>query len=196
MINNKNILRALLIGFGVFSPIAAVACQDWNTIEFFDVATPEQIYSCIESGMDVNARDGEGITPLHYASAYNENSEIVLILIDLGALVNARDLEGFTPLHAAAAFNDNLEVLLVLISEGADINAQAQQAYTPLHAAAEWSDNPDIIVSLLRAGANGAIRTIGTLRSESDLTPFDMIGEDSPLYRTQAYWMLNDARYP
>lgn len=48
-------------------------------------------------GADVNARSGDGFTPLHFAL----NREVAEVLITKGADVNARSYSDITPLKAA-----------------------------------------------------------------------------------------------
>jgi ankyrin repeat protein len=49
---------------------------------------------------DINTRDSEMSTPLHWACFCNSH-KIINFLISLGADVNARDVKGETPLHIA-----------------------------------------------------------------------------------------------
>ena len=54
----------------------------------------------LDKGSDVNAKDMNGMTPLHRA-AHEGYKEIVKLLIDKGTDVNAKDKEGDTPLDWA-----------------------------------------------------------------------------------------------
>ena len=57
---------------------------DWNTSEFFERATAEDVAHCLESGADVQARDKYGYSPLHFA-ARRSSLEVVAALIAAGA---------------------------------------------------------------------------------------------------------------
>ena len=59
----------------------------------------------LDKGSDVNAKDEDGVTPLHYAAEGGYN-EIVELLIDKGANVNAKDENGATPLDLAIQFKE------------------------------------------------------------------------------------------
>ncbi|MDD2684339.1 MAG: ankyrin repeat domain-containing protein, partial [Candidatus Cloacimonetes bacterium] len=64
---------------------------------------------------DVNARDNEGITALMYAAWYNDDPEVVKVLIAAGADINATNNYLFTPLMYSAWLNDNPDVTKALI---------------------------------------------------------------------------------
>ena len=64
--------------------------------------------------VDVFARDGDRLTPLHFAARYNLNLEVFALLVDNGADIEAKDVNSRTPLHHAARHNENTEVLAFL----------------------------------------------------------------------------------
>ena len=70
----------------------------------------------------VEARDGQGLTLLHYA-AYGQSPDLVEFLIDKGAKPDAADPDGDTPLHIAA-MSDRTEVAAALLKRGAAVEAR------------------------------------------------------------------------
>ncbi|MBC7862454.1 MAG: ankyrin repeat domain-containing protein [Bacteroidia bacterium] len=77
----------------------------------------ELINFLIEKGAEVNAKNDEGITPLHIV-LYPEIAEI---LIKKGALVNCISDNGNTPLHSMAENGDeSLDEVKILLKNGAD----------------------------------------------------------------------------
>ena len=90
-------------------------------------ANPDVIRQLIELGVDVNAKDRCGWTPLHFAArtkcpAADQNRFIACIklMIDAGADVNAKDDEGVTPLHRSVfTYPWNLELMEVFFAAGA-----------------------------------------------------------------------------
>jgi ankyrin repeat protein len=76
----------------------------------------------LAAGVNVNAKDILGETPLHRA-AFEGHKEIVQLLIAKAADVNAKDKYGGTPLFYAAT-GGHKEIAELLITAGADVNAK------------------------------------------------------------------------
>ena len=97
----------------------------------------EKVRALIDAGADVNVRDRNNATPLHYTSRHSRNPEIIKLLIEKGADINAKIKSGAAPLHEAASYM-NLEATKVLIEAGADVYIGSEQGGikgTPLYSA-------------------------------------------------------------
>ena len=55
------------------------------------------IGALVAAGAEVNARDGDDLTPLHVATMVLASPTIIEALLDAGADATARDAEGKTP---------------------------------------------------------------------------------------------------
>ena len=73
---------------------------DIDIHEAVETGNIEAVKQAIAGGADVNAKDGDGGTPLHMAAA-NGHKEIAELLIVKGADVNAKAVVGSTPLDFA-----------------------------------------------------------------------------------------------
>jgi ankyrin repeat protein len=100
-----------------------------------------------EKGTDVNARDENGMTPLHY-TATNGETDLAELLISRRADVNIRDDEGNTPLHWAVQ-NSFTAIAEMLLENGADPNIMNDEGKTALDIAEEI-DSTDMINLLSR----------------------------------------------
>ena len=85
----------------------------------------------VEHGVNVNARDGADMTPLHYAAKGNV-FKTVKLLVEHGADVNAQDGNGMTPLHYAA-MGKVFKTVKLLVDHGANVNARDGEGNTALH---------------------------------------------------------------
>ena len=61
-------------------------------------------------GADIDARDNNGGTPLHWAAVWNASPAVATLLLDHGASIEARDDAGWTPLHVVVERNAELAV--------------------------------------------------------------------------------------
>ena len=134
----------------------------------------EAVKQHLIDGVDVNAGDADGVTPLHSA-AINGHKEIAELLIANGADVNAKDDKfGMTPLHPAA-LNGHKEIAELLIAKGADVNAKDDKfGMTPLHAAA--SDGRKETTELLIAKGADVNAKVAS-GTEQGKTPLDALNE-------------------
>ena len=74
-------IAAAFVMFGL--PVWAAECRDWSTSEFFTAASAEEVARCLSAGSDVNAKDGSGYTPLHWAAG-GDDTPAILISVEIG----------------------------------------------------------------------------------------------------------------
>ncbi|KAK9693062.1 hypothetical protein K7432_014080 [Basidiobolus ranarum] len=97
-----------------------------------------QVVSLIKQGADVNAKEHNGWTALHY-SVKNGHRKICKYLISAKAQVDIKNYEGHAPLFVAIAWR-NLDIVRLLLRAGADVNTRSDYGITPLHNAAIIAD--------------------------------------------------------
>lgn len=88
-----------------------------------------------------------------------------------------------------AAMENTSTVIVALTTVGADHGARNENDDTPLHRAAAENASPSVIEALIEGGAESVART------ESGEMPFDYAKGNEALQGTEAYWMLNEARF-
>ncbi|MYJ60601.1 MAG: hypothetical protein F4094_09080 [Synechococcus sp. SB0672_bin_6] len=108
--------------------------------------------------------------------------------MDAGAEIENCNNSVYTLLHSAA-HNENPEIVKLVLDTGADIEARDSIGRTPLHDAVWFNKNSEVVKVLLDAGANMKAKT------RDGKLSIDLIEEDSPLYETDVYWRLHDARF-
>jgi ankyrin repeat protein len=104
----------------------------------------------LDRGRSLEARDGEGNTPLMLASLYGD-AALVKLLLARQADPRAKNHEGATALLWSVDDRDKVEALL---AAGADPRASASSGFTPLIAAANCHANAPVVKLLLDRGAD------------------------------------------
>lgn len=105
----------------------------------------------------LDARDGDGLTPLHRA-ALGGHVEIAEYLLDSGADISAVDAQNRTPLHHAA-FEGHAACVELLIDRGSEVTAREFRGRTPLFLATNWGHNLEAVETLIAAGSDVNDRT-------------------------------------
>jgi quinoprotein dehydrogenase-associated probable ABC transporter substrate-binding protein len=89
----------------------------------------ERVALLLDKGADINARNLQGLAPIHGA-ARQRDSTMIAFLVERGADVNARDSDGWTAL-VHAAFRNHVPSIEVLAESGANLEA-GPPGFTPL----------------------------------------------------------------
>src|SRR5690606_37629328 len=105
----------------------------------------------LEQGADVNAAQGDGTTPLHWA-AYRLDLELTRVLLERGAEPNAKNLFGAAPL-AEAVRAANVPLARLLLEAGADPSSPNDDGETALMLAAT-TGSLELAKLLLEHGAD------------------------------------------
>lgn len=144
----KSASKLIVVVFTVLTlAVSADAADDSPLFEAVKRGDKAAVEALLAKGVDVNVRDTNGRTPLHWA----REKDIAELLLAKGSDVNAKNEYGFTPLHLKAYEKDVAELLL---AKGADVNAKATNGYTPLHMAAQFTGATAAIEVLLAKGAD------------------------------------------
>lgn len=140
----------------------------------------------LDRGLDANAQETNGDTPLHRALGIGR-VDIVRPLLEHGARVNVANNAGDTPLMLAAADNHTLNTRAFL-DHDADINARNKQGRTALMFAAN-NGRLENVKLLLSEGANVSLKdregnTALSIALKSPGAPYNGF-HDSPGYLGQ-----------
>ena len=171
----------ILLSILIFKSGIVYASDNFFNEDWWKTATVEDVKAEIANGADVNAKDKlTEQSVLTFAAQFNQNPEIMKVLInagadvnngfidvtetvqkpevirvllDAGADVNTQEVYGFTPLISAVG-NNNLEIIQMLIDAGANVNARLYNDWTALITAVASNANLEIIQALIDAGAD------------------------------------------
>ena len=148
-LSNKSVaggMAALLMAASV-----SAGGRDLRLIQAVKDQDHETVRVLLEQKADVNTREGDGATALHWA-VLRDDVEAVQGLLRAGADVNAANDYGVTPV-ALACTNRNATVVKKLLAAGADPNAATLMGETALMTCAR-TGTADAVVALFDHGAN------------------------------------------
>ncbi|MDF7805809.1 ankyrin repeat domain-containing protein [Pontiellaceae bacterium B12219] len=152
----KLVLNAIVWSAGLDVPEAGIESGDpivtknKSLLHAIAKGDPQDVKNHILLGSDVNEKNNQGWTPLHFAAVRGQLG-CAEVLIANDALLNERTGTQKTPLHFAAD-RGFLELVQLLVESGADFSAQDDEGWTPLHYAAE-KDKVDVAAYLIEQGA-------------------------------------------
>src|SRR5688572_9901450 len=110
-----------------------------------------EVRRLVQGGADVNLRQADGATALHWAAYYGD-AGLALLLLEAGADASAANREGSTPMWLAASQGDT-SMISALLDAGADANEKLPLGRRPLMLAAR-SGHVDAVRALLARGAD------------------------------------------
>jgi uncharacterized protein len=142
---------SILVVAVMLSAARIAAASDTRLIEAVRRGDGIAVESLLQQGVDVNARQGDGATALHWA-AHQDDRAMVERLLRAGADVKAANDLGVTPLLLACT-NGSAAVVEALLNAGADPNAAAPGRETPLMVAS-WTGSVDVVRRLIAARAD------------------------------------------
>jgi len=156
----SNISALFLLMFGVTTGcVAGVVTEAKENKDLLRAILHEDIdkaREALKDGADVNARDSEGWTALHWAAS-GRSVEIVRLLLKAGADINAQDNTGSTALIWAVnpinMADSETETVKLLLENGANVDTKNNRGETALIEELK-SGNTDCITLLLKAGAD------------------------------------------
>lgn len=135
----------------LLSVASFAAAQDLRLADAVKNRDREAVRSLLEAKAEVNARQPDGSTALHWA-AHWEDMETADLLIRSGANVNAANEYGVSPLSLAAS-NRNAPLMEKFLQAGANPNAASWTGEAPLMTAAS-AGSIEVVNVLLAHGAD------------------------------------------
>ncbi|MBF0786256.1 ankyrin repeat domain-containing protein [Muribacter muris] len=101
--------------------------EHWNWLHKallgFDSEVPSSkaINYLIDKGINVNAQDIYGMTPLHYAMR-GKNIDAAIALLNAGADPNIPNIDNLIPLRMCIRYPDRLDLLELMLKNGGDVH--------------------------------------------------------------------------
>lgn len=103
----------------------------------------------LQLGVDINAKDEGGNTPLFFA----KKAEVVEYLVKNGAEINIKNNHSVSPILFQINKDDNYEVIKKMVEKGADIDDKDEKGWTGLMYAVAYN-RVDMVDFLIDLGAN------------------------------------------
>lgn len=165
MANEVDVVEALVERAGV--DIHATALEMWPLILAVKKDALDVVKFLCNAGADVNCRDTDGLTALHWAVWSASIETIRYLVCEQGCDVNVAGSAGLleTPLHYVLRCHttqppgEGLELLAMLLQRGADKEARSAHGRTPLHYAAAKLDGGEYLDFLCKAGCDVEARS-------------------------------------
>ena len=143
--------KLLLVAVCSWVAVPAVALAESPLADAIENGRRDAALALIDEGADVNAAQGDGTTPLHWA-AYQLDTDLVQRLLERGAQANAANRFGAHPLDEAVKAA-NVEIAALLLKAGTEVDAVNADGQTALMLAAR-TGSTEVARALIAAGAD------------------------------------------
>jgi len=141
-------------GFAQSATVPPEQIALWDAVIAGDVP---KVMDLIKAGADVNRLDirrhvagPNGRRPLNYAALQNDTA-MIIALLEAGAMINMANHSGFTPLHHAGEAGAK-DAAVLLIAQGADLTLSNRRGQTPIETAIALG-HPDVAEVMRQAMA-------------------------------------------
>jgi ankyrin repeat protein len=149
-----HLLRTIgvLVGISLCSLAATVKAGDVDALyEAAGAGDAATVVALLDSGVDINARTGNGSYALNNAAVENE-VEVMRVLLDRGADPNVQNSQGDTPLICATKYAGGKAVTVkMLVEAGTDLTVRDHKGKTALDYASA-QDQQEALVLLRQPG--------------------------------------------
>ena len=111
---------------GKFDPCCTTDSAKWNYLHManmnsYNPAPLSTMHFYLDKGVEVNAQDCYGMTPLHYAMQA-KNGDAALALLEAGANPNIPNRDNVIPLGMMGAMPHRLDVLKKMLENGGNVH--------------------------------------------------------------------------
>jgi uncharacterized protein len=147
--------KLLAASIGLFAiSVGLSAATDTAVIDAVKARDVARVRALIKARADVNARQGDGASPLHWA-VHLDDAEVVGLLLSAGAKADTADDTGITPLYLAC-LNRRGSMVETLLNAGANANAALITGETVLMTCARAGDAAGVRALLTRGASANA----------------------------------------
>ncbi|ETI31111.1 hypothetical protein PPTG_06539 [Phytophthora nicotianae INRA-310] len=112
-----------------FRSLRAMELETHAAVKVGDVSKLQKL---LDNGVNLDAKDEDERTPLHWACATGRLDVAEFLLVCAKATVNVQDDAGWTPLMSAASAGHG-DIVGLLLSKGANANLPNENGQIPLH---------------------------------------------------------------
>ncbi|HDL2090878.1 TPA: ankyrin repeat domain-containing protein, partial [Mannheimia haemolytica] len=122
--DNINFLNEVFLDKKVADIKKITDFDKWNYLHrilcYFNPSV-ELVRFYISNGLDVNAQDKYGMTPLHYAMRA-KNVDAAIALLNAGADPNIPNQDNLIPLRMCIRYPERLDLLELMLKKGGDVH--------------------------------------------------------------------------
>ncbi|NEN76625.1 ankyrin repeat domain-containing protein [Pelistega sp. NLN82] len=122
--NNITLLKVIFLEKKIADINKITDFDKWNYLHrvlCYFTPSLDLIKFYIDNGVNINAQDVYGMTPLHYALR-SKNVEAAIALLEAGADPNLPNRDGLIPLSMIGYIPDRLDVLELMLQKGANVH--------------------------------------------------------------------------